>query len=670
MKESATLDVSQVIEEKTPGSERAVDRISSLPGISHTEWLLFLLFLFGVHLTAGYNYLLFHSIAELFSIAISATIFLLVINGWPWITNQYVRFIGVSSGFIAILDTLHTLSFRGIPIFTDYDYYAPQLWVASRYVESASMVLAFAFLGMNRRIRLPLALCGFALVTGWLVASILYLKDFPVCFVIGKGLTAFKIISEYVICGLFGLALALLHWNRKFFEHTIYHQLQLAIIVMIGMELSFTLFVSDTMSDFFNQVGHLLKICAFFIIYKTVVVTALRNPISVLARELRATEEKLSAQRLLDSVIDNMPNMLFLKRASDLRFMLFNRAGEQLTGYSRNELLGKNDYDFFPREQADFFAAKDQEVLTSSGFLDIPEEAIDTRQAERRFLHTKKVALYDSDGKPEYLLGIAEDITDAKLKAEELRSAEEEVRLLNADLERRVEARTAELEAANRELEAFSFSVSHDLRAPLRAIDGFAKIMAEDFHDRLDAGGLKHLTSIRRSAGRMEQLIDDLLEFSRSARREMNAQSVDMEGLAREIIQELRTAVPDRKMTFNVAQLPEARGDRAMLREVLMNLLSNAIKFTAGLNEAIIEIGGSIDGANTNYYIKDNGAGFDMQYKDKLFGVFERLHSAQEFEGTGIGLAIVKRIVDRHSGKVWAEGKVDKGATIGFSLPV
>ncbi len=446
--EEDTLDTGR--NKAAPHEDRSFDRISSQPDVSVTEVTLFLLFLFGIHLTASHSYLLFHSTAELFSIAIAATIFLIVINGWQWITNQYVLFVGIAYGFIAVLDLLHTLSYKGMPIFTDYDYYAPQFWIASRYLESASMVLAFAFLGTNRRINLPLTLVGFLLVTTGLTASILYFKNFPVCFVEGKGLTAFKVTSEYVICGLFVITLALMHWNRRFFEAKVYRQLQLSVVTMIVMELCFTLYVSDTMSDFANQIGHLLKISAFFIIYKAVIVTGLRNPISVLARELKATEEKLLAQRLLDSVIENIPDMIFLKRASDLRFVLFNKAGEQLTGYGRDELLGKNDYDFFPREQADFFTHKDREVLNSSGVLNIPEEAINIRGGGQRFLHTKKLALCDNQGMPEYLLGVSEDITDAKRKAEELQQAEEEVRQLNAELEQRVKERTAELETANK----------------------------------------------------------------------------------------------------------------------------------------------------------------------------------------------------------------------------
>ena len=247
----------------------------------------------------------------------------------------------------------------------------------------------------------------------------------------------------------------------------------------------------------------------------------------------------------------------------------------------------------------------------------------------------------------------------------------EQVSRSHHDLEAQVAQRTKALEGTNAELESFSYSVSHDLRAPLRAIHGFARILLEDHQTKLDPEAQRLLGVIDQNTRRMGQLIDDLLSFSRLGRKELASAPVDMTEMARVVADELRRAEPERngQLEIRIDALRPAQGDRALLRQVLSNLLQNAMKFTRARPHAMIEVGSRPDGTETVYYVKDNGAGFDARYVDKLFGVFQRLHSAEEFEGTGVGLAIVKRIVQRHGGRVWAEGKVNEGATFYFSLP-
>ncbi|HZE94952.1 MAG TPA: ATP-binding protein [Gemmatimonadales bacterium] len=240
-------------------------------------------------------------------------------------------------------------------------------------------------------------------------------------------------------------------------------------------------------------------------------------------------------------------------------------------------------------------------------------------------------------------------------------------------LEAQVAQRTEALEGTNAELESFSYSVSHDLRAPLRAIHGFARILLEDHNAKLDPEAQRLLGVIDQNTRRMGQLIDDLLAFSRLGRQGITAGRVDMKELARTVADEVRSveAEAERKgsLEIRIDPLPVARGDRALVRQVISNLLQNAVKFSRGRDNARVEVGSRADGGQTVYFVKDNGAGFDPRYSDKLFGVFQRLHSAEQFEGTGVGLAIVKRIVQRHGGRVWAEGQVDQGATFYFTLP-
>ena len=269
--------------------------------------------------------------------------------------------------------------------------------------------------------------------------------------------------------------------------------------------------------------------------------------------------------------------------------------------------------------------------------------------------------LRNERGEVDSLILIVQDITERK-------QAEDEIRALNRELDQRVRERTAELEASNRELESFAYSVSHDLRAPLRAIDGFCQALMEDYHDQLDAQGRDYLDRVSAAARRMARLIDDLLEISRVTRKSMRRERVDLSALAREIAGQLREAQPERDAAFIIGEGVEAFGDPLLLRLALDNLLNNAFKFTTGRPRALIEFGAREQSGQTAYFVGDNGVGFDMAYADNLFVPFQRLHTRSQFPGSGIGLATVQRIVHRHGGRVWGEGRVDRGATFYFTL--
>ncbi|MBI3618497.1 PAS domain S-box protein [Candidatus Peregrinibacteria bacterium] len=355
------------------------------------------------------------------------------------------------------------------------------------------------------------------------------------------------------------------------------------------------------------------------------------------ARDVTQTKQSSQyARSLIESSLDPFVTISAEGKVTDV-----NEATIKVTGIKRDKLIGTDFSIYFTEPQK---AREGYEQVFNKGFVtDYP------------------LTIRSMDGKLTDVLYNAAVYKDEKGNVLGVFAAAREYT--------RVKKATQVLETSNKELEAFSFSVSHDLRAPLRAIDGFSKILLEEYAPKLGDEGVRLTSTIRKNTQQMGRLIDDLLAFSKIGREQMKTQDVEMNEMATTIFEELKGAVPKRKITLSIQKIPRAKVDSALMRQVWTNLLSNAIKFTKPREEAVIDVTCKTDGEMI-YSVKDNGVGFDMQHVDKLFGVFQRLHDPAEFEGTGVGLAIVKRIVERHGGRVWAEGKVDGGATFYFALPV
>jgi PAS domain S-box-containing protein len=611
------------------------------------------------------SYLPVHMFAETFSIVVAMLVFGVAWNAYSAERAGNIIILACALLAVAVLDFAHMLSFKGMPevITPSGPEKAINLWLAAR------LFAALGLLAAALRPWRPLARAStrYWLLSGSLLAAVAvswlglaHPEAWPRTFIPGKGLTQFKIGAEYAIIAI------MLYPAARFYALARQRQpydaagLFAAAVITILSELAFTLY-SDV-ADVFNLLGHVYKVIAYYFIYRAVFVASVREPYQRLDAELaenrRIARELRIASRYTRSLIEASLDPL-VTISADGKITDVNAATERATGLSRADLVGTDFSDYFTEPDR---ARNGYREVFSRGFVTDYPLAIHHRDGHVTDVLYNASVYRDEDGKVLGVFAAARDITARK-------KAEAEVHALNVELEQRVAARTAELEAANKELEAFSYSVSHDLRTPLRAIDGFSRIVLDEYQDKLDDEGKRLLNIVRDNTVKMGQLIDDILKFSRAGRTQLTFSEVDMAGLAREVWEELAPTAAGHELKVEIGAIPPARGDRAMLRQVFVNLLSNAIKFSRAKPSAVIKVGAAVEAGERIYFVQDNGAGFDMQYADKLFGVFQRLHAVEEFEGTGIGLAIVKRIVTRHGGRVWAEGKVNEGATFYFVLP-
>ena len=389
-------------------------------------------------------------------------------------------------------------------------------------------------------------------------------------------------------------------------------------------------------------------------------------------KEKRAAELilKNEEQREMNEYLGNLldcANAPIIVWDTHFKITRFNRAFESLTGRIENDVIGRTPEILFPTDSAD--SSMDLVKRTHHGErMEGAEMNIVHIDGSVRILLLSSANIMSSDGKSVIVtIGQGYDVTERK-------QAEQEIKKLNETLEQRVNDRTIQLEAANKELESFSYSVSHDLRAPLRHIGGFVDLLIKSNSSQLNDTGLRYLKIISESAHEMGELIDALLTFSRLGRSELQGTRLNSKGMVTRALQSFTEELAGRDVEIKLFDLPDAWGDENLIYQVWINLISNAIKYSRNVEKTVIEIGGNIEDGKTIFYVKDNGVGFDMKYADKLFGVFQRLHKVKDFEGIGIGLANVNRIVSRHGGKCWAisdsDGKSgDKGATFFFSNP-
>ncbi|OPY86372.1 MAG: Phytochrome-like protein cph1 [Syntrophaceae bacterium PtaU1.Bin231] len=620
--------------------------IKALDSATARTVLFFLLLFTGLFIVKRYNYLLFHSLSDLFVAVVCFGTFIVAWNARRYSDIHYFLFLGIANVFLGFILVVHLLSYRGMSVLTGFSSNPPtQLWIAFRYLQSLSFLIALFFL--NRRFQPFPVIAAYAGITALTLLSIFAWDIFPDCYVDGSGLTPFKKVSEYVASAIIVVAIVILHRRKEMFDRGVFALIVSSYAVMIPAGALFTLYVD--VYGISNALGHFLLIISFSLLYRAVIQTGIVAPHRLLFRNLKRSEEALrELNEFNESIVENSRDCIaILDLEGRVQFM--NRAGQALLkitdeGSFRNVPFG----DFWEGE--DRRTALDVIANAARGSVGSFDGYRSSFDGEPQWWSVIVSPIRNAGGETVRILATARNITRRKQAQDE------------------VKKRTEQLEETIEELERFSYSVSHDLKAPLRAIDGFSRSLLKRHGGQLDEDSERRLNVIRDNVRTMGCLIEDLLSFSRSSRKQMDRAAFNMAALIDEVWAEIRTANANREIEFRNAVTLPGYGDPALIRQVVVNLLENAVKFTRDRKPAVIEMTDHCAGRDVAYSIRDNGIGFDMAYYGKLFQVFERLNP-DLYEGTGIGLAIVQRIVQRHGGRVWAEGRVDEGATFSFTLP-
>lgn len=760
-------------------TESFTDRImkKKFPFPLSIENIVVLLFVtVGLYFTSYHDFLLFHSLTEIFSIVIAFGIFIVAWNSRHIQNNHYLLFLGISYLFVGCIDLAHTLTYKGMMVFHEQDANTPtQLWIIARYTESLSLLIAPLFL--VRPLNPVRTLLLYFVVTAVLLWSA-FTDIFPTCYQEGVGLTPFKITSEYIICGIMIGAFYML-WRRKdLFSPGIFNLLIASIVMTIASELAFTFYIG--VYDISNIIGHFLKFISFYLIYKALVETGLREPYELLFLDLKESERKYR------SLFANMLNGFAYHRIIldsdgvpvDYVFLEVNEAFEKMTGLRREDVIGQRVTEVIPgirdsefdwigeygkialngtgfhteeyapalnrwyslsaySPQKGYFAVvfedisrrkqienalreseekfkliansiKDVIWMSSSGGETImyanpayeqiwgrstselergeisfgddihPEDRQRVQESfaghpldkwedeyriirpdgEVRWIENSSNPIFDREGNIYLRVGVARDITERKQAELEKEEYLKQLSLLMKELER-----------SNEELQQFASIISHDLQEPLRTVSGFVQLLKHRYQPQLDGKAEMYINAITDGTIHMHELLNDLLAFARVGGGELDFQPVDLQSVLDRVLQSLGSKIAENKAEVNISSLPTVVADEMQMFQLFQNLMANALKFRGEENPTLDVTAEQIDN-EWIVCVRDNGIGIDPEYASRIFLVFQRLHRRDEYEGTGIGLAICQKIIERHRGRIWVESAPYKGSSFYFSLPV
>ena len=594
------------------------------------------------------SFLLFHTLAELFSIIIGFSIFIITWNSRKYISNQYILYLGIAFLCICLLDVLHLLSYQGMPFFQGHGSDLPtQLWIASRYI--LALALLSAPVMMKNRVNINILFTVFLIVTIGAVFFI-FTDHFPACYIEGKGLTEFKKVSEYVISLLYIASIFLLVHFRDKFDRYVLVLIICSIIFAILSELCFTLYLS--VYGFSNFAGHFFKIVSFMFLYRAIIVTGLKNPYSLLFRELN--EQREEYRSLFEHMIDGFARHTILTdgkgRPVDYSFDDVNYAFEKLTGLKKADIVGKKVTEILPgmkNDPVDWIGIYGN-VATTGKSIRFENYSGDLKK-------WFSIAAYST--KKGNFTTVFQDITERKQ--------------LEETLERKVEERTRELEERNQELQDFSFIASHDLQEPLRKIRTFGNMVSEKLRTGSPDQVVDYISRMIDSAEKMQNLLRSLLAYSRVTTARQPFHKIDLSMVLVDALSNLEILIKEKEAVIEISSLPTIDADPSQITQVFQNLIGNALKFCNPGEVPHISIHcESADEETCRIAVKDKGIGFDIKYISKIFMPFQRLNGIGEYPGTGMGLAICKKIIERHGGQITASSRVGSGATFTFTLPV
>jgi PAS domain S-box-containing protein len=617
-----------------------------------SAWNIFalLLVLAILDFSALYDFLLFHTLAELFSIVVAFAIFVIAWNTRHIQNNRYFLFLGIAYLFVGFLDLAHTRTYKGMMVFqASQDANTPtQLWIIARYIESISLLIAPVF--FKRKIMPALVFIIYILITGFLLWSV-FAEVFPVCFVEGKGLTPFKKISEYIICVILLGAFYMLYANRARFSQAIFKLLATSIILTICSELAFTFYIG--VYDLSNIIGHFFKFVAFYLIYKALVETGLREPYEFLFRELKESEKKYQA--LFNNMLNGFAYHRVLLNDDNLPvdhvFLEVNEAFEKLIGLSRGEIIGKKVTEVFRGIQNSSF-----DFIGEFGKVALTGETLYTEQYFALMERWYSFSVFSPERG--FFAVVFEDITDRK-RAEGDRE----------EYLKKVDSLMAELERSNQDLQQFANTVSHDLQEPLRTVSSFVQLLSRRYEGKLDERADSYIRYALDGTKQMRILLNDLLAFARLGGGQLHIQPLELRAVLNKALMNLGKSIESKQAAITCNDLPLIAGDETQMIQLFQNLIANAIKFNVQDNPKV-EITGELRAEECVICVKDNGIGINPKDVDRIFLIFQRLHPREEYNGSGIGLAFCKKIVERHGGRIWVKSEPGAGSAFYFSLPV